>query len=362
VALKSLQSRKVLLFIAVGLTAFILYLYYYVGTGNFVDVIKRANIYYYTSAFIAFIVAGFFSAVTWHTLLGTLKVKSSIRRALLLTWAGYFFDATLPEPGWSGDLSKSYILSKESDEDVGKIVASVVGQKIIGMAVTILVLILGFGILLVNYAVPQSVLVFLGGIMVVSLASFSIIYYLSISPKATQKMLNFLIRILSFILRSRFNETQYRASAEKFLNTFHKGIDMLRADKKALSRPIAFYTLSVVFDVSIVFFVFTALGYSVPVDKVLIVYALTGSLASIGVSFVGLTEIIMTTAYQALLIPLAVSFSVTLLTRVVTLWFKLVTGYVAFQWAGVGILLGKKPKSDAALESDGKKSPAEGEP
>ena len=357
-ALKTLQSKKVLLFIVVGLTAFILYLYYYVGTGNFVEEIKRANTYYYISAFIAFIVAGFFSALSWHTLLGNLNVKSSVRRALLLTWAGYFFDATLPEPGWSGDISKSYMLSKEADEDVGKIVASVVGQKIIGMAGTILILTLGFGILLANYAVPQSVLVFLGTVMAVSVGSFALVYYLSTSPKATQKMLNFLIRILSFILRSRFNEAQYRANAGKFLKMFHKGIYMLRADKKALSRPIAFYTLSVVFDISIVFFVFIALGYPVPVDKVLIVYALTGSLASIGVSFVGLTEIIMTTAYQVLLIPLAVSFSVTLLTRVVTLWFKLVIGYVAFQGAGVGILLGKKPKSDAALESDGKKSPA----
>jgi uncharacterized protein (TIRG00374 family) len=151
-------------------------------------------------------------------------------------------------------------------------------------------------------------------------------------------------------------------NAGKFLNTFHKGIDMLRADKKALLRPIAFYTLSVIFDISIVFLVFTALGYPVPVDKVLIVYALTGSLASIGVSFVGVTEIIMTTAYQVLLIPLAVSFSVTLLTRVVTLWFKLIMGYIAFQWASVGILLRKKPKSDATLELDGKKSAAKSEP
>ena len=359
-ALKSLQSRKVLLFTVVGLIAFILYLVYYVGAGNFVEEIKRANVYYYTSAFIAFIVAGFFYALAWHTLLGNLQIKSSIRRALLLTWAGYFFDATLPEPGWSGDISKSYMLSKESDEDVGKIVASVVGQKIIGMAVTVLILVLGFGLLLVNYAVPQSILFFLGAIMAVSVGSFVLVYYLSTSPKATKKVLNLLIRVLSFILRSRFNEAQFRANAGKFLNTFHKGIDMLRADKKALLRPITFYILSVVFDISIVFLVFTALGYPVPVDKVLIVYALTGSLASIGVSFVGLTEIIMTTAYQALLIPLAVSFSVTLLTRVVTLWFKLILGYVAFQWAGVGLLLGKKPKHDEPLELYGKKSAAKG--
>jgi uncharacterized protein (TIRG00374 family) len=246
------------------------------------------------------------------------------------------------------------MLSKESDEDVGKTVASIVGQKIIGMAVTILVLILGFGILLANYAVPQSVLVFLGGVLAVSVGSFAVVYYLSVSSKATQKMPNFLMCVLSFLLRSRFNEAQYRENAASLLNMFHKGIDTLRADKRALVSPIAFYMLSVVFDVSIVFFVFTALDCAVPVDKVLIVYALTGSLASIGVSFIGLTEIIMTTAYQVLLIPLAVSFYVTLLTRVVTLGFKLIIGYIAFQWAGVRILLSKNQSATQPLNLIGK--------
>ena len=109
---------------------------------------------------------------------------------------------------------------------------------------------------------------------------------------------------------------------------FHKGIDTLGTNKKALLKPILLYVLSVSFDISVVFFVFASLGYPIPVDKVLIVYALTGSLASIGVSFVGLSEFITCTAYQVLSIPLAVSFSVTLLSRIVTLWFKLRKGFV----------------------------------
>ena len=124
-AVKSLQLKRIILFAVIGLVVFIFYLNYYVGTGNFVDVIRQANIYFYTSAFVAFIVATFFSALTWHSLLGNLKVQTSIRRTLILTWAGYFFDATLPEPGWSGDISKAYMLSKKSDGDVGKTVASV---------------------------------------------------------------------------------------------------------------------------------------------------------------------------------------------------------------------------------------------
>ena len=260
-----------------------------------------------------------------------------------MTWAGYFLDAPLPDPGWSGDISKAYMLSKKADEDVGKIVASVVSQKIISMVVTIFLLIVGFGLLAVNYVLPQQVGVLFGVAVALSAASFLVVYFMSTSTKSTKALLNrLLIPVLSFFLGSRFNEEQFRADAEKFLNVFHEGIDTLRADKKALVRPVAFYLLSVTFDVSVVFFVFLSLGYPIPVDQVLIVYALTGTLASLGVSFVGLTEIITSTAYQVLLIPLAVSFAVTLLTRIITLWFKLVVGYVTFQLAGVRILLGQK--------------------
>ncbi len=343
-ASKPLQSRRILLFIVVGIVVFSLYLYYYVGIGNFIDVLAKANLYYYISAFAAFIVGVFFAALTWQSLLSPLKIKISFRLALLLTWAGYFFDSTLPEPGWSGDISKAYMLSKQSEEDMGKIVASVVGQKIIGMATTIFMLLAGFGLLAINVALPLPALILVAVIMVISVASLVVVYYLSTSPKATKTMVNWLTRVLSFVLRKHFHEAQFRTDAQKFLRVFHEGIATLSSERKALVRPIALYILSLVFDISVVFFTFAALGYIVPVDKVLIVYALTGALQSIGVSFFGFTDTIMSLAYTVLLIDPAVSVSVTLLTRIITLWFKLIISYFALQYTGVGILLGKKPK------------------
>lgn len=68
-------------------------------------------------------------------------------------------------------------------------------------------------------------------------------------------------------------------------------------------------------------------------------------------SFVGFTEIIMSSAYNVLGVSSGLSFSVTLLARVVTLWFKLVVSYVAFQWAGLGILMDKKQKCELPTES-----------
>jgi hypothetical protein len=79
---------------------------------------------------------------------------------------------------------------------------------------------------------------------------------------------------------------------------------------------------------------------------VLIVYASTRTLQTFGVSIVGFTEVVMSGFYTVLGIPPALSLAVTLLARVVTLWFKLAVSYAAFQWIGVEILTDKKVDSN----------------
>jgi uncharacterized membrane protein YbhN (UPF0104 family) len=71
---------------------------------------------------------------------------------------------------------------------------------------------------------------------------------------------------------------------------------------------------------------------------VLIVFTLTGTLQTVGVTFFGFPELIMSVSFTALGIPAALSVSVTLLVRVVSLWFRLVVSYAALQWAGIKII------------------------
>lgn len=346
-------SRRVLLFVLIGLLTLLLYFYYFVGTGNVVEVIGRTNLSYYAAAFIAFLVSVFFSSLSWHSLLGNLAVKIRMRTVLLFMWVGMFFDATVPDPGWSGDLSKAYMLAKSSGQDAGGIAASVVGQKVIIMVVTLFDLILGLGLLAWNYTLPSIVLVFIAVVLFLSILSLFVVVYLSAKPRATGKMLDLLIRVISFVRRGSWNPLDFRLRAEETLSKFHEGMRTLSAAPRKLIRPIVFSILAWNFDVLVIFLSFASLGYPVPVDKVLIVYALTGSLQTIGVSFVGFTEIIVSGSYTVLGIPAALSLSATLLTRVVTLWFKMVVSYIAFQWAGIEILMEKTQKDVPSLKPVG---------
>lgn len=345
---KPLFSKKMLLFIGFGLLTLALYIYYFVGTANIAYVIGRADPMYYASAVIFFVVAVFFASLAWHSLLSNLSVKVKVSRTFLLAWAGMFLDVIIPEPGWSGDLSKAYFLAKTSDQDAGRIGASVIGQKIISMVLTVASLVAGIVLLARNYLLSGIVLIFINIVLFLSVFSLFIVWYLSIKPKATRRVLCWIIKVVTFLRRGHWDSTAFQRRAEGFLSEFHKGVSTLGAKPIALARPLLFSILSVGFDISVVFLTFAALGYPIPVDKVLIIYALTGSLYEIvGISFLGFTEVIISSAYNMLGIQAALSLSVTLLTRVITLWFKLIVSYVAFQWAGAEILTGRKRLNDA---------------
>jgi len=344
-AQKPLFSRRILVFVLIGLLVLVLYVYYFVRTTNVADTIARTNLLLYASAFVAFLTTVFFSSLAWQSLLRNLNVRAKIRRVLLLMWAGLFLDVVVPEPGFSGDLSKAYMLAKTYGEDPGRIVASVVSQKIISIVITVVSLFLGLVLLASYYTLSSLVLVFIAVVMFLSIFVLILVSYVSANPEATRRMLNWLIRAIDFFRRGHWESADFRHRAEETLSKFHEGFRTLSSNPRALVRPVALCFISWGFDVSVVFLTFMALGFHARVDQVLIVYALTGSLAAVGVSFVGVTEIIMSGSYALLGIPFTFSLSATLLTRVITLWFKLVVSYFAFQWAGVELLLGRKPSA-----------------
>lgn len=343
-------TKRVLVFVVVGLAVLAIYLYYFIGTVNVSDAIKHTNYLLYTSAFLAFLASALFYTMAWRSLLFNLDIKTKIREALLFSWAGMFFDSVVPDPGWSGDITKAYMLSKSSGQEPGRIMASVVSQKVIVTAVTMGSLIFGLALLTFNYNPSSIVLLFVTVVLLLTIFAFSMILYLSANEKATARILGWIIRIGCFILRDHWDPQDFRNKAEQLLKRFHEGIHTLGSNRKALIRPISLSLLAWGFDISITFLTFASLGYAAPLDKVLIVYALTGSLQAFGVSFLGFTEVIVSGSYTVLGVPAAISIWATLLTRVVTLWFKLIVSYFVFQWAGIGLLLGNNKEKKAAQQ------------
>jgi uncharacterized protein (TIRG00374 family) len=209
------------------------------------------------------------------------------------------------------------------------------------MTITIIALGLGLASVLIGYPLLPIVTFLIALVLTLSILVLIVVYYVSIKPTATKTLLNWAIRLALFF-RPRWNPQNFRLKAEEVLGKFHIGIEQLRANPKRLIQPIIYSIVSFVFEVSVIFLSFIALGYPVPVDKVLIVFTLTGTLQTVGITIFGFPELIMSISFSALLIPAPLGVSVTLLTRVVNLWFRLIVSYAALQWAGVEIIRKKQ--------------------
>ena len=343
-AKKPFRPNAIVILLILGLIAFIVYFYFFINPAQVIAILSQTNPAYYAGAFIAYSLYVFLSALVWHRLLNSVSVKISTRKALLYTWVGLFFEATVPQLGWSGEVSKTYLLAKDSNIDAGKIGASVVGQKIFVMTMTIVALAIGLSSVLIGYSLPLLVTFLIALVLALSILALAVVYYVSIKPTATKTLLNWAIRVALFF-RKNWNPQNFRLKADETLGRFHSGIAQLRANPKSLVQPIIYSIASFVFEVSVIFLTFIALGYSVPVDTVLIVFTLTGTLQTLGITLFGFPEIIMSASFTALFIPASLSFSVTLLTRVVNLWFRLIVSYAALQWAGVEIIRKNKKRN-----------------
>jgi uncharacterized protein (TIRG00374 family) len=331
-----LQSKVIVAILVLGLAAFILYFVFFIDPAQVAETIAKTNLAIYAAAFVTYILFTVCSALVWRSLLNSLAVKITARKAFLFTWAGLFFEATVPQLGWSAEVSKTYLLTKDSKAEVGKVGASVVGQKIISMTLTVAALSAGLGLLLFRYTLDPAAALLIGLVLGLSILTLAVVYYISFKPSATKTLLNWAVRIMLFF-RKNWDPKNFQTKAENMLNGFHVGIEQLKANPKALVAPVVYAVVGFVFEVSVLFITFAALGQPVPIDVVLIVFTLTGTLQSVGVAFI-FPELIMIITLTALFINPAVAFSAALLTRIVNLWFRLVVSYGALQLAGIKIL------------------------
>jgi uncharacterized protein (TIRG00374 family) len=237
-AKKPLRINAILLVLILGLVAFILYIYFFVNPQQVIGILSRTNLAVYADAFIVYSLYVLFSSLVWQRLLNCVSVKISKRKTLLFTWIGLFFEATVPQLGWSGEVSKTYLLAKDSNVDTGKIGASVVGQKIFTMTITIVALSTGLGLVLAKYSLSLAATLLIAVVLALSIIALAVVYYVSIKPTATKTLLNWAIKIALFF-RKRWNPQNFRLKAEELLGKFHAGIQQLREKPKALVRPAA---------------------------------------------------------------------------------------------------------------------------
>jgi uncharacterized protein (TIRG00374 family) len=342
----TLKTRYLL--IVVGLAVFLVYLYLFVPLGDLIKIVRGLNPFYFSLALLALLASVILYSFVWQQLLKLLSVKTSFLKAFQFVWVQSFVDLVIPGEPVSGEVSRIYLMSKDTGKDYGKVVASAVGQRIVTTCITATVLLASIAYFAFAYRPPLLVLLFAGLILVADIAVIGLLAYLAWRKGSTHSLADWLFNLATRVSRGRLKLEQYREKVKKALDIFHEEILTLGQHRKSLVLPIVFSALSWLLDMSITFLVLLSLGAAgtaISISAIVIVYSVTGTIQYLPIGVipgeVGLTEIVMTTLFAVLGNPqfFAVFAVATVLIRALTFWVRLFIGGVVVQFTAIKSLM-----------------------
>ena len=334
-------TRKTLLFPIVGFIAFFAYIYLFqVDLPDIIATAQRANPIIYGIALAFSAVEVFFFAVSWRVLVNFLKIKLSIARSYLFVWYGIFVDTIIPAESVSGEALRVYLIAKEQgDQTCGKTVASLVTHRLLGMGMNVAVLIIGVVLLFTETQIDPLIFNLIVFLAVGITATLLLIMFFAFKEKWILKVIDCLVRLGNWITRRKWHLqlNKIKEDACRMATSFHDSMKEFKRSPNALILSLFYLSVTWVFSLSIPYLVFLSLGFPVSWSIIFITTTIVLAVKSvpIGVPFeVGLPEITMTTLYTSLLgLQYAgLCATATILTRIITLWFRFIVGFVAQQW------------------------------
>ncbi len=342
-------SRKTILLPLIGLAAFFLYiLLFNVDIPDIINTAARANLFIYGAAIAVSLVEVFFYAISWRSILNNLRVKISVFRSYLFVWYGAFVDIVLPAESISGELCRIYLVNREQNGTSGKVVASVVTQRILGMGMNVIFLIVGIDLLFANKNVNPIIFNLILFFTVSIAALTALLLVICAKQSWSRKLLTALIGAGEWLTRGKWKRlSQFKEEALRDVLIFHDSMREFIHKPQALIVPAILLAVNWVCSISIPYLVFLSLGFQIPWSVIVITASIVVAVKSIpiGVPFeVGLPEITMTTLYTSLLgIGYAgICATATILSRIITLWMRFGIGFAAQQWVEFRTVLSRK--------------------
>jgi uncharacterized protein (TIRG00374 family) len=333
-------TRKAIIFPLIGLAAFFAYIYIFnVDILKIIAIVQSINIYIYLLAAVAVLLDTLFFTLAWHFLLKFLSVKLSIVKSLLFVWFGIFIDILIPAESISGEISKIYLVAKEQNGTTGKVTASLVAQRLIGMSINIATLLVGATLLLTERQLLGTI--FFNLILILVALTFLfllLLMLLCIKEKWTLRIVDAIIRFAEWISRGRWKLTMVRKEVVGAAKAFHGAMREFGHAPKTLIIASSFSIISWILAVTVFYLSFLSIGYtSISWGAILVICSIFAAAKSVPVGLpfeVGLPEITLTTLFVFVGVPGDIAATVTILMRLLTLWFRFIIGFAAQQWLG----------------------------
>ena len=329
----------------IGLAVFVLYLYFFAGFKNIAVVLQGVNpmqyAFFYALAIGTVLLGNFFWLLSWRNVLHTLNVKISVKSAFMYYWTGYFVDLVVPCETVCGELTRLYLVHKETDYDYGTVAAGGITNRIIAYIIVVTGLFSSAAILFLKSNVPPVVVTVFIFIIIGATAYLAILMYLALSQKSSQRIASLGLKILRVVRPGKYRSSDLSPETKKSLTAFYSGFKTFRDNPKYLIIPFVYLTISWLFNLSQYILVFFALGLARRTFRLLHHRLLHSRIPNRrGSQLLGRNpRNLLATIFVLYGLNPALSAVTAALVRSVTFWAPLVIGYIIIQAYGAKKLL-----------------------
>ncbi|MEM1561772.1 MAG: lysylphosphatidylglycerol synthase transmembrane domain-containing protein [Candidatus Bathyarchaeia archaeon] len=337
----------------IGLLIFLIYLCLTVGVNEISNILNRLNLRdymsYYAMAIMAVFLSVLFYSMSWNKLMETLGIKIGLKKVYLYCWLGVFVDSVIPFETVSGEITRAFFVQRETNEQPGKIVASIVAHRIILTFITLSSLIISSILLIITYGVSISIIYPLVTLILCSVTLLILLLLVSLRKGIAEKIIDPILDFIVSLSKGRINLPETRSMIYMNLQCFYNDFRHLSGRRWRLILAMLYNFLAWLLHLSVFFLTFYAINFpeiSSKIYETIIVYSINMALQTSPISLApGLIEIVTMNLYALLGFNMAISGTATLFIRVATFWLPVIFGGIIAQWVGVKNLLTQTVKA-----------------
>jgi len=345
-ALPRIQVSKSSALVLVGLGVYLAYLRH-LGLGEVAESLDGVSLPVFSSALVLSLMMVAFNALSWKRVAEELDRRASFGDLFIIYLSSIFLNNLIPTGSFSGETARLYFMEKVgggsgSDSSsnsnpsttslprssFGASFASVAASRIITAVPFILGMILGLAYLTSSRQVPGWALNTCFAMMILSVTAGFAFVGICFEERWLQRMVGFAIGPLGRIFRRDMD----RELCSGAVTGFMRSMVLLRQKNRALLESLVWAFAGWLCLEMVAYAAFRSLGVHVPLLAIFAVYSVVIVFQTLPIGLpggIGLVEILMTALFGAVGIPIHDAAAVTILIRLVQLWFLAILGGVS---------------------------------
>ena len=250
----------------IGLTAFTLYLWFFVGFKGLFNLLSKLNVYQYSLFFslaiVSLALAVVFDTLIWHSLLNSLSIKIKLRKLILYNWIGNFVESVIPSATVGGELTRIVLSQKDTKNDPGIAAGAAIGSRIISTFVYSAGLLVSLSLLLFFHQLPIYLLTPIILVAIGTAAVLAFVFVIAFKEGAGKKIVNFSLWIARRFTKNPATLGNLSEKISDALTSFSKVFRTFKANPRYLIKPVIFSFIAWLFSITIYLMVFYSLNFT----------------------------------------------------------------------------------------------------